>query len=63
MNRQQIATLYDSFPEDQQDIPREQFIRETIKALDPDRMVRDANAIVQGRLQKARIDAALRRGK
>ena len=61
MNRQQIAQLYDSFPEGQKDMPKEQFINRMIVATDPTRMARDADAIVQGRLQKGQIDAALRK--
>lgn len=65
MNRQQIAKLYDEFPADQRDIPREQFIREVADALDPTKMAAEADAIVQrrrmGRTNQAAIDAALGR--
>lgn len=64
MNRTQIAAIYDEFPESQRDMPKEQFIRETMKALDPNRMAADADAIVQqrrtGRNSMIAINRALR---
>ena len=63
MNRQQIAQIWDSFPEDKRDMPKERFIRETMNALDPNRMAAEADAIVQrrrmGRAQQTQIDRAL----
>lgn len=65
MNRQQIAKIYDGFPESQRDCTREQFIREVSGALDPKQMARDVNDIVarrhRGRAEQARIDAVLQR--
>jgi len=63
MNRQQIAKIYDSFPPEEQDMPKTEFIRRMTAAMDPAKMATEANAIAQGRIQKAQIDAALRRGK
>lgn len=63
MNRTQITRIYDSFPPEEQDMPREQFIRRMIAATDPNKMATEANAIAQGRIQKTQIDAALRRGR
>ena len=66
MNRQQIAQIYDSFPESQQDMPREQFIRKTLSALDPNRMVRTVNSMIQkkhwGMRNKRQIDRAMEGG-
>ena len=66
MNRTQIAEIYDSFPESQQNMPKEQFIREVTATLDPNRMAAEADAIVQrrhmGRMQKTQIDRAMRGG-
>lgn len=66
MNRQQIAQIYDEFPESQQDMPKEQFIKETLSALNPDRIAAEAHKIVRqrmtGRMNQAAIDRALRNG-
>ena len=70
MNRQQIATLYDSFPEGQRDMPKAQFIREALACQDPTangkilaHMVKGKQRARQGRIQKAQIDAAVKRAK
>lgn len=63
MNRQQIAQIYDEFPENQRDMPREQFIKRMSDALDPNKMMQEADAIAQGRIQRKQIDEALGRGK
>jgi len=66
MNRQQIAKLYDEFPPEQQDMPREQFIKKMSGLLDPTRMARQVDAMVQrkrwGNRNKAEIDRALKGG-
>lgn len=62
MNRTQIAKIYDEMPENQQNMPREQFIKQAMDALDPTKIAAEANAIAQGRIRKAQIDAALQRG-
>lgn len=69
MNRTQIAQLYDSFPESQRDMPKEQFIKKTLSTLDPaankkilDSMVQQKRQVMRGQVEQARIDAALRRG-
>ena len=66
MNRQQIAAIYDGFPEGQRDMPREQFIRETIAIVDPvecgeilAQMVHGQQRHRSGKIQKAAIDQAL----
>jgi len=61
MNRQQIAKIYDSFPPEEQDMPRGEFIKRMTAAMDPAKMATDANAIAQGRIQKAHIDNAMAR--
>ncbi len=63
MNRQQIAKIYDSFPLEEQDISRSEFIKRMTAAIDPNMIATDANAIAQGRIQKAVIDSAITRGK
>lgn len=69
MNRTQIAQLYDSFPEDQKDMPREQFIRKTMAIVDPvecgeilARMVHGQQQHRRGQAQKAKIDRAVEGG-
>lgn len=65
MNRTQIAALYDSFTPEEQDMPRETFIKRMSDALDPSKMATEANRIARGRIQQAqnkiRIDAAIKR--
>lgn len=61
MNRQQIAQIYDGFPENQRDMPREQFIKKAMAALDPNKMMQEADVIAQGRIQRKQIDAVLGR--
>ena len=69
MNRTQIAQLYDSFPEGQKDMPREQFIRETLGIVDPvecgeilAQMVHGKQQHRRGQIQKAEIDRAMEGG-
>jgi len=63
VNRQQIAAIYDAFPESGKDLPREEFIRRATNALDPVKLTRDVNAEVQrrrtGRANKAAIDRVI----
>lgn len=61
MNRQQIANIYDNMTPEQQNLPREYFIKQAMDALDPNKMAAEANAMAQGRIQRAQIDAALER--
>lgn len=61
MNQQQIAAVYDSMTLEEQDMPREQFIREVTDVLDPKKMMAEADAIARGRIQKAQIDRAMER--
>lgn len=64
MNRQQIAQIYDSFPEFQQNISKGEFIRKVGEALNPNKLAKDLNTELQrrhtGRTNKAVIDGALR---
>jgi hypothetical protein len=67
MTPQQIAAVYDSMIPEQQNMPREQFIRQCMDTLDPvankkilDHMVQRKRQVTQGRLEQARIDAVLR---
>lgn len=61
MNKNQIAKIYDSLPEDQQDMPRSEFIRQAMDALNPSKMAAEANAIAEGRIRQRQIDEALGR--
>ncbi len=70
MNRTQLATIYDEFPENQRDMPKEQFIRKALGTLDPtknakilDAMVDRKRQITQGQIEQARIDAAVKRSR
>lgn len=70
MNRTQIAQIYDKFPESQQNMPREQFIKEVTDALDPTtngeilaQMVHQKQQYRQGQIQRAQIDAAIKRSR
>ena len=70
MNRTQIAALYDSFPEGQKDMPKSEFIKKTMSTLDPiknmkilDAMVDRKRQVTQGRIEQARIDAAIKRSR
>lgn len=70
MNRQQIATIYDEFPESQQDMPREAFIRKAMNAQDPIKNQKILSAIINrkcqikaGQMEQARIDAALKQNR
>lgn len=67
MNRQQIAAIYDSFPENQRDIPKEQFIRKAMDAQNPTKNRKILSAMINrkcqiktGEMEQARIDSALR---
>ena len=69
MNQIQIAAIYDSFPEDQKDIPREQFIRKALSIVDPiecgeilAQMVQGKQQHRRGQIQKAEIDRAMEGG-
>lgn len=59
MNRQQIAALYDSFTPKEQNMPREQFIKQVSDALNPTKMMEEADTIVRGRIQQRQINEAL----
>ena len=66
MNQTQIGQLYDSFPEGQKDMPKEQFVKKMTGLMDPNRMVRTVDSMVQrkrwaGR-NKAEIDRAMEGG-
>jgi len=67
MNQAQIAAVYDSMTPEQQNMPREQFIRQAMDVMDLksntkilDHMVQRKRQVTQGRIQKAQIDTALR---
>ena len=69
MNRTQISQLYDSFPEGQKDMPREQFIRKALGIVDPvecgeilTQMVHGKQQHRRGQIQKAEIDRAIEGG-
>ena len=70
MNRTQIAAIYDSMTPEEQNMPRDQFIRQAMDTLDPatntqilDHMVQQKRQVTQGRIEQARIDQALREQK
>lgn len=67
MNQTQIAAVYDSMTPEEQDMPRDQFIRQCMDTLDPkantkilNHMVQRKRQVTQGRLEQVRIDAVLR---
>lgn len=67
MNQTQIAAVYDNMTPEEQNMPREQFIRQAMDAMDPkankqilDHMVQRKRQATRGRLEQVRIDAALR---
>ncbi|KKM66374.1 hypothetical protein LCGC14_1481780 [marine sediment metagenome] len=65
MNRQQIAAIYDSFPPEQQNIPRTEFIKRAMNTMNPVRCKKILDVMVQkkhqGRVQRAIIDSAITR--
>jgi len=70
MTHQQVAAIYDSLTEDQQDLPRDQFIKRAMSAIDPAKNKRILDAMVErkhqkrvGKMQKAVIDNAITREK
>lgn len=67
MNQTQIAAVYDSMTPEEQNMPRDRFIRQCMDVMNPkantkilDHMVQRKRQATQGRIQKAQIDAALR---
>ena len=66
MTPQQIAAVYDSMTPEEQNMPREQFIKKVSGLMDPGRMVRTINAMVQkkhwGMRNKRQIDLAIKGG-
>jgi len=61
MTPQQIAAIYDSFTPEEQNIPRSEFIKRTMDALDPNKMMQEASTIAKGRIQRKQINEALQR--
>lgn len=61
MNRTQIAQIYDEMPKSQQNMPRAEFIQKVTDALDPNKMMQEADTIARGRIRQKQIDAALGR--
>lgn len=66
MNRQEISSIYDQFPPDKQNMPREQFIKEMRLLTDPKSMQRDLADIQakreQEQVNRGIIDNSLRKG-
>lgn len=69
MNRQQIAKIYNEMTPEQQNMGREQFIKQTMDAINPNANKQILDAMVEqkykervGEMQRAKIDAALGRG-
>lgn len=60
MNRQEIIKIYNSFPKEKQNVPRQKFIEQVEALTDPAKAQRDAMQIVHGRRQQRIIDAAMR---
>ena len=67
MNRTQLATIYDSFSENQCDIPKEEFIRKALATQNPTKNRAILSSMVErkcrtraGQMEKATIDSALR---
>lgn len=66
MDRNQIAAIYDSFPESQRDMPKEVFIKKALGCIDPIKNTKILDAMVQkkrwGNRNKAQIDRAMKGG-
>lgn len=66
MNRTQIGQIYDSFPPEQQNILRSEFIKRAMNTMNPVRCKKILDVMVQkkhqGRVQRAIIDSAITRG-
>ena len=67
MNRTQLATIYDEFPESQRNMPKEQFIRKALATQNPTKNQAILSSMVErkcrtraGQMEKAVIDSALR---
>lgn len=70
MNRQQIAQIYDSMTPEQQNMPRTEFIRQTMNAINPNANKQILSTMIEqkhqkrvGEIRRTQIGAALRRGK
>ena len=67
MNRTQLSNIYDSFPENQRDMPKEQFIKKALATQNPNTiraflssMIERIGLVRAGHMEKAVIDSALR---
>ena len=66
MNRTQISEIYDSFPENQQNMSKAEFVKRAMNTMNPVRCKKILDIMVdkkhQGRVQRAVIDSAITRG-
>ena len=59
MTNQEIGKLYDSFPKEQQDVSKTEFIKQVQSLADPKRMQTDLARIMHGKQNKQIIDGAM----
>jgi len=59
MTNQELTKLYDSFPKEQRDCSKDEFIKQMKSLEDPVRMEQDFNRILHGKQQKRVIDGAM----
>jgi len=66
MNRTQLSSLYDSFPEGQRDMPKEEFMKKAMGCIDPTKNAKILDAMIQkkhwGNRNKAQIDQVMKGG-
>lgn len=70
MNRIQLATIYDSFPENQRNMPKAEFIKKALATQNPATNRAILSSMIErkcrakvGQMEKAVIDSAIIRGK
>lgn len=65
MDKNQIGQIYDSFPENQRNIPKTEFIKRAMNTMNPVRCKKILNIMVekkhQAQVQKTVIDSAITR--
>lgn len=60
MTRQEIIKIYNSFPKEKQDVPRQKFIEQVESLTDPAKAQQDAMQIIHGRQQQRIVDDIMR---
>ena len=68
MNRTQLSNIYDSFPENQRNMPKEQFIHKALATQNPTKnrailsnMIERKCQVKAGQMEQAVINSALRK--